>query len=84
MEYVNKKYAFLVENEIFDILPIKGNYEDATFLRWSIGFSNEPKLIDLKGNSSLSIGSVWDGEGFDSSSLPAETLVLEYGEGRQA
>jgi hypothetical protein len=83
MENLTKRYAFLAENEIFDIMPMKGNYEDPSFLRWSNGFSNEPKLIDISGVSGVSIGSVWDGEGFDSSSVPEDTFVYEINPGRQ-
>jgi hypothetical protein len=75
MEYVTKRYAFLVENQIFDIMPIKGNYEEPFFLRWSNGFSNEPKILNISGTLDVSIGSIWDGEGFDSSFLPEDTFI---------
>jgi hypothetical protein len=83
MEYVTKRYAFLVENEIFDIMPIKGSYQEPFFLRWSDGFSNEPKILNLDGPLDVSIGSTWDGESFDSSFLPADRIVYKIQSDRQ-
>jgi hypothetical protein len=83
MEYVTRRYAFLVENEIFDIMPMKGSYEEAPFLRWFNGFSNEPKILNLDGPLDVSIGSTWDGESFDRSSVPEDRLVSEIKPGRQ-
>jgi hypothetical protein len=81
MEY--KRYAFLVENEIFDIFPVRGNYENETFSRWSTGFSNEPTGIDISSIPDVAIGSVWNGEGFDNSSLPEESVISETEPGQK-
>jgi hypothetical protein len=83
MEYVTKRYAFLVENEIFDIMPMKGSYQEPFFLRWSDGFSNEPKILNLDGPLDVSIGSTWDGESFDSSTLPEERIIYKIQSDRQ-
>ena len=72
-----KRYAFLVENEIFDIMPIAGNYEEKTFLRWSNGFLNEPKGLDISGVPNVAIGSIWNGESFDNSYLPEDSIISE-------
>jgi len=72
-----KRYAFLVENEIFDIMPIAGNYEEKNFLRWSNGFLNEPKGLDISGVPNVAIGSIWDGENFDNSYLPEDSIIHE-------
>jgi hypothetical protein len=73
----NKRYAFLVENEIFDIFPVSGDHENETFLRWSNGFLNEPKGLDISGIPNIAIGSIWNGESFDNSSLPEDSVILE-------
>jgi hypothetical protein len=83
MEYVTKRYAFLVEDEIFDIMPMKGSYEEAPFLRWVNGFSNEPKILNISGPLDVSIGSIWDGEVFDSSSLPEDRFIRRIQPGYQ-
>jgi hypothetical protein len=75
MEY--KKYAFLVENEIFDLFPVRANQEDQPFLRWSNGFSNEATGVDISGIPNVAIGSIWNGESFDNSLLPEETVIYE-------
>jgi hypothetical protein len=72
-----KRYAFLVENEIFHIMPIAGNYEDRVFLRWSNGFLNEPTGLDISGIPNIAIGSIWNGESFDNSHLPEDSIILE-------
>ena len=73
----NKRYAFLVENEIFDIMPASGNYENKTFLRWSNGFLNEPTGLDISGIPNVAIGSIWNGESFDNSYLPEDSIIFE-------
>ena len=78
-----KRYAFLVENEIFDIMPIAGNYEDEVFLRWSNGFLNEPTALDISGIPNVTIGSVWNGESFDNSSLPENSIISEVTPGEK-
>jgi len=72
-----KRYAFLVENEIFDIMPVAGNYEEKSFLRWSNGFLNEPKGLDISGVPNVAIGSIWNGESFDNSYLPEDSIISE-------
>lgn len=78
-----KKYAFLVENEIFDIFPVRGNNEDETFLRWSNGFLNETKVLDISNVPGVGIGSIWGGENFDNSFLSEEDLANEVSPGQQ-
>jgi hypothetical protein len=78
-----KRYAFLVENEIFDIMLIAGNYEDEVFLRWSNGFLNEPTALDISGIPNVTIGSVWNGESFDNSSLPENSIISEVTPGEK-
>jgi hypothetical protein len=72
-----KRYAFLVENEIFHIMPIAVNYEDEVFLRWSNGFLNEPTGLDISGIPNIAIGSIWNGESFDNSHLPEDSIIFE-------
>ena len=78
-----KRYAFLVENEIFDIMPVAGNYEDKVFLRWSDGFLNEPTALDISGIPNVTIGSVWNGESFDNSSLSENGIIPEVTPGEK-
>jgi hypothetical protein len=78
-----KRYAFLVENEIFDIMPIAGNYEDEVFLRWSNGFLNEPTALDISGIPNVTIGSIWNGESFDNSYLPENSVIFEVTPGEK-
>jgi hypothetical protein len=78
-----KRYAFLVENEIFHILPIAGNYEDKVFLRWSNGFLNEPKVLDISEIPDVAIASIWNGEGFDNSFLTEESLITQVRRGEK-
>jgi hypothetical protein len=73
----SKKYVFLVENEIFDVFPVRANQESQPFLRWSNGFSNEPKGLEISGIPNVAIGSVWNGESFDNSLLPEESVIQE-------
>jgi hypothetical protein len=80
---VDKKYAFLVENEIFNIFPVSGDNENETFLRWSNGFLNDPTVLDVSSIPGAAIGSIWDGNGFDNSSLPEESIVDEITPGQQ-
>jgi len=78
-----KRYAFLVEDEIFHILPIAGNYEDKVFLRWSNGFLNEPKGLDVSEIPDVAIASIWNGEGFDNSSLTEESFITQVQPGEK-
>jgi hypothetical protein len=73
----NKRYAFLVENEIFDIMSVPNNNENKTFLRWSNGFLNEPTGLDISGIPNVAIGSIWNGESFDNSYLPEDSIIPE-------
>jgi hypothetical protein len=78
-----KRYAFLVENEIFHIMPIAGNYEDKVFLRWSNGFLNEPKGLDVSEIPDVAIASIWNGESFDNSSLTEESFIMQVKPGEK-
>jgi hypothetical protein len=79
----DKRYAFLIENEIFHIMSMRGNNEDETFLRWSNGFSNEPTGLDISGVSNVAIGSIWDGENFDNSFLPEKSVIYDVQPGER-
>jgi hypothetical protein len=81
MEY--KRYALLIENEIFDIMSMRGNYEDETFLRWSDGFSNEPTGLDISGIPNVGIGSIWNGESFDNSFLNEDSFISDTEPGQK-
>jgi hypothetical protein len=78
-----KRYAFLVENEIFHIMPIAGNYEDKVFLRWSNGFLNEPRGLDISEIPNVAIASIWNGESFDNSSLTEESFITQVKPGEK-
>jgi hypothetical protein len=71
---VNKKYALLVENEIFDIFSVIDDPNNETLSRWAIGFSGQPVGMEITGMTEVTIGSVWTGEGFDNSNASIDHI----------
>ncbi len=66
---INKKYALLVENEIFDIFSVTNDPDSEILSRWELGFSGHPVGMEITGMTGVTIGSVWTGEGFDNSEV---------------
>jgi hypothetical protein len=65
-----KKYAFLVENEIFDTIRVPEDPEfEAMILRWNAGFGDSHIGIDISGFPDAAVGSVWVQTGFDNSNV---------------
>lgn len=65
-----KKYAFLVENEIFDIIKIPEDSDlDDIILRWDSGFKDKHIGLDISSFLDAAVGSVWIGDKFDNSNV---------------
>ena len=69
-----RRYALIVENEIFDIIQIDGDFPFAE--KWKEGFSKNLVGIKTNGDEQIGIGSTWDGEKFNSSS-DIQTYVID-------
>ena len=61
-----RKYALVVENEIFDILEVDSDLPFAE--RWKNGFATSPVGMAVDSDQEIGIGSVWNGAIFESSS----------------
>jgi hypothetical protein len=66
---INKKYALLVENEIFDIFSVTNDPGSEILTRWELGFSGQPFGMEITGMTGVTVGSIWTGEGFDNSEV---------------
>jgi hypothetical protein len=76
----NKKYALLVENEIFDIFYVTDDPQNETLSRWAIGFSGQPVGMEITDIPGATIGSLWTGESFDNSDVSIDHInVFESG-----
>lgn len=64
-----KRFALLVENEIFDIIPFPDDSENEMSKRWSNGFANNPIGMDVTSFEDCYIGSIWTGAEFDNSNV---------------
>jgi hypothetical protein len=69
----NKKYALLVENEIFDILSVPDISENETLSRWADGFLGNPVGMEITNLANVAVGSVWNGTIFNNSEVSAES-----------
>jgi hypothetical protein len=69
---INKKYALLVENEIFHIFAVTNDPSSEILSRWELGFSGQPVGMEITGMTEAKIGSIWTGEGFDNSEVSAD------------
>jgi hypothetical protein len=69
---INKKYALLVENEIFYIFSVTNDPDSEILTRWELGFSGQPVGMEITGMAGVTIGSIWTGEGFDNSEVPTD------------
>jgi hypothetical protein len=70
----NKKYALLVENEIFDILSVPDIPDDPTLSRWADGFLGNPVGMEITNLPNVAVGSVWNGENFNNSEVSQESI----------
>lgn len=74
-----KRYAFIVENEVFDIIEIPDNeYYSDMISRWSNGFANNAYGIDLSDNPEISVGSIKGEHGFDNSNVSPEHSIEQH------
>lgn len=62
-----RKYAFLVEDEVFEIVIVQPS--QPMFDRYRIGFSTPHIGMDVTEYDNVEIGSIWDGTSF---SLPVD------------
>jgi hypothetical protein len=75
---INKKYALLVENEIFYIFYIgQQTLDEETYYRWLEGFSAEAIGLDITNFPATRIGSIWNGNSFDNSEVLENHLSME-------
>jgi hypothetical protein len=78
----NKKYALLVENEIFDIFSVTDDPQNETLSRWALGFSGSPVGMEISNMPGVTIGSIWNGEEFDNSHI-SENHLNAFGSDRK-
>jgi hypothetical protein len=75
---INKRYAFLVENEIFDIFEIGiGTSDEEIYYRWLEGFSNNATGLDITNFPTARIGSILNENSFDNSEVLEKHLHVQ-------
>jgi len=58
------KFAFVVEGEVFWLLPISGPSTHGALQRIIAGLKSNPKIIDVTNNNTVLEGDIWDGNSF--------------------
>ena len=64
-----KRFALLVENEVFDVIVFPDDMTDETYARWITGIANNPIGMDVTEFNNCYIGSIWNGSDFDNSEV---------------
>lgn len=63
-EIQSAKFAFVVEGEVFWVLPLSGSSTHDVLQRLIAGLKSDPVVIDITNNNTVSEGDIWDGISF--------------------
>ena len=77
---MKKRYAFLVENEIFEIVSIDTVQAEDLANTWSNAFASGISGMQVVNDNDAVPGAIWNGTNFDSSAVSEDIKAVTYPE----